>query len=404
MSRVLILGGGGAIGRMALSSAAACSAVDEIVVADRIGAAAQRAAAPFEGQATPMTLDVFDDVALRRAMQDVDAVVNCAGPYYRTGIHCLQAAIAEKRDYLDVCDDWETTHEMLRLDGEARAAGISAIVGMGASPGVTNLLARVAASELDDCQKIVTGWNLDTDKETFLEAEQHRTGTHARITHWLHQLSGEVEIWRNGRRERAKPFAAITLEPPGLKPRTVYTLGHPEPLTLPRTVPAVEWAAHVMVLSRAEAALAHGLAERIRAGGMSVDQATALVVKPSRRPLMLKLRVMAAGVRDRISPLPHYPALFAVADGIKNDRPRRVSVWINRLPPRGLTGATGVPVAVALKMALTNRLDRQGVSTPEEAIDPHLFFEEFASRATERGTAPGALIHIETMDDMEPAP
>ena len=40
MSRVLLLGGGGAVGRQALASTAACSAIDEVVVADRIQAAA----------------------------------------------------------------------------------------------------------------------------------------------------------------------------------------------------------------------------------------------------------------------------------------------------------------------------------------------------------------------------
>lgn len=398
MSRVLLLGGGGAVGRQALASTAACSAIDEVVVADRILAAAERAAAPYPGHAKPIALDVFNDDALRNAMQDVDAVLNCAGPYFRTGVHCLQAAIAEKRPYLDLCDDWETTHEMLRLDGEARAAGVSAVIGMGSSPGVTNLLARVAAAELDTCVKLVTGWNLDAGKEGFIEGEQHHAGTHARVNHWLHQLSGEVEIWRNGRRERARPFAAIRLEPPGLKPRTVYTLGHPEPLTLPRMIPALEWAAHVMVLSRAEASLARGLVERIASNALSVDQATALVLRPARRPLALKARVAMAALHDMVSPLPEYPALFAVAEGRKNEQRRRVSAWVTRMPVGGMNGAAGVPLAVALKLAVTRRLGRAGVSPPEDILDPHIFFEEFATRAAPRTEGHGPMIHIETLD------
>lgn len=398
MSRVLLLGGGGAVGRQALASTAACSAIDEVIVADRIQAAAERAASAYPGHAKPIALDLFDDAALRKAMQDVDAVMNCAGPYFRTGVHCLQAAIAEKRPYLDLCDDWETTHEMLRLDGEARSAGVSAIIGMGSSPGVTNLLARVAASELDSCVKLVTGWNLDAGRETFIEAEQHRAGTHARVDHWLHQLSGEVEIWRNGRRERARPFAAIRLEPPGLKPRTVYTLGHPEPLTLPRMIPALEWAAHVMVLSHAEAALARGLVERIASGSLSVDQASALVLRPARRPLALKARVAMGALRDAMRPLPKYPALFAVAEGRKHEQRRRVSAWLTRMPLGGLNGAAGVPLAVALKLAVTRRLGRAGVSPPEDILDPHIFFEEFATRAAPKSEGTTPLIHIETLD------
>lgn len=400
MKRVLILGGGGAIGRQAAIAVAQTSSVNLTIIADRSKPAAERVAALHPGQAEAVSFDLFDDAALRGAMQGVDAVLNCAGPYYRTGVRCLQAAIAEKKPYLDVCDDWETTHEMLRLDGDARAAGIPAIIGMGASPGVTNLLAKIASAELDACSKLVTGWNLDAGKETFLYAEQHRTGTHARIIHWLHQLSGEVEIWRNGRRERARPFAKIRLAPPGLKAREVFTLGHPEPLTLPRSVHGVEWAAHVMALSRAEAKLARELAAGIQTGDINVDHATKMVLRPSLRPLAMRWRVRMAGLGDFFSPLPKYPALFAVADGMRHGKSQRVSAWINRLPPGDLSGATGVPLAVALKMVLTRRIAAVGVFPPEEIVDPHIFFEEFAVRATPRGVAPTPLLRIESAENV----
>ena len=53
----------------------------------------------------------------------------------------LRAAIRAGCHYVDVCDDWEPTLEMLALDTEARAAGVTAVIGLGASPGITNLLA-----------------------------------------------------------------------------------------------------------------------------------------------------------------------------------------------------------------------------------------------------------------------
>ncbi|MBW2087346.1 MAG: saccharopine dehydrogenase, partial [Deltaproteobacteria bacterium] len=51
--------------------------------------------------------------------------------------------------YIDINDDWEPTLDMLKLDEEARQAGITAIIGMGASPGVSNLLAVKAMSLFD---------------------------------------------------------------------------------------------------------------------------------------------------------------------------------------------------------------------------------------------------------------
>ena len=47
---------------------------------------------------------------------------------------------------------------MLELDGQAREAGVPAVVGIGASPGVSNLPAATAASELDGVDEVITGW------------------------------------------------------------------------------------------------------------------------------------------------------------------------------------------------------------------------------------------------------
>ena len=43
------------------------------------------------------------------------------------------------------------------LDAEARAAGVTAVIGMGASPGVTNLLAARAVAPLDRVDDLFTG-------------------------------------------------------------------------------------------------------------------------------------------------------------------------------------------------------------------------------------------------------
>jgi len=51
--------------------------------------------------------------------------------------------------YLDINDDWESTEAMLAMDAAARGRGVTAVIGMGASPGISNLLARHAMRRLD---------------------------------------------------------------------------------------------------------------------------------------------------------------------------------------------------------------------------------------------------------------
>ncbi len=388
MTNVLIIGGAGAIGRRALAAALACSAVDDVVLADLDGETAAREAAKYPGRVSAMALDVFDEPALRAAMRGKDAALNCAGPFHRTSLPCLKAAIAERCAYLDVCDGWETTRAMLDLDAEARAVGVAAIVGIGAAPGVVNLLARVAASELDRCDEIVTGANMD--------AEASPEGSPGRTVHWARQLGGPVEVWRDGAVARIAPLQPLRVDLPGVGARELYIIGHPEPLTLSRSVAGLRAASHVLALDAKEKALALSLRQRVASGALDAEKAARMARDPAARPWDMRLRLAVAGLGRGGEKA--FPPLFACATGVVNERPRRVGVWLSRLPVGGAAAASGAAIAVALELALTRRLDRVGVSAPEDILDAHIFFEEYAPHATPRGVAPGPLLRIETAD------
>lgn len=54
--------------------------------------------------------------------------------------------------------NWKPTQDALETDGEARRAGVTVLLGIGASPGLTNLLARHSADQLDEVDYIQTVW------------------------------------------------------------------------------------------------------------------------------------------------------------------------------------------------------------------------------------------------------
>src|SRR5918998_4906105 len=147
--KVVALGGAGAMGIAAVRKAVQIGGIDEIVIADRDDTAATLAAElDTTGVAVrARRVDVTDAAAMRAVLDDADVVMNTVGPYYRFGLGVLRAAIDTGTHYIDICDDWEPTLDMLELDVDARSAGVTAIIGMGASPGVSNLLAARAAAE-----------------------------------------------------------------------------------------------------------------------------------------------------------------------------------------------------------------------------------------------------------------
>ena len=157
--RILAIGGSGSMSRYAMRATQNFSAVDEIVIADINKEAANSFASTLNNKVSAIQLDVTDSKALKNSMKGVDTVVNTCGPFFKFGTPILSTAISSGCNYVDICDDWEPTLDMLNLDSAAKLAGISATIGLGASPGLTNLMALIAIRELDSVSKVFTGWD-----------------------------------------------------------------------------------------------------------------------------------------------------------------------------------------------------------------------------------------------------
>ncbi|MGT2491050.1 saccharopine dehydrogenase NADP-binding domain-containing protein [Cupriavidus basilensis] len=98
------------------------------------GRARAYAAALAHPAVDALAVDARDRAALTDILRRYDVVVSTIGPYYLFGTTVLECAIDAGCHYIDICDDPEPTLDMLGLHLKARAAGITAIVGMGAQP------------------------------------------------------------------------------------------------------------------------------------------------------------------------------------------------------------------------------------------------------------------------------
>ncbi|MEV4892171.1 saccharopine dehydrogenase NADP-binding domain-containing protein [Nonomuraea sp. NPDC055795] len=259
MMRILALGGPGSMGRVAVRVAAGLAGVREIVVADRDLDAAHRLVKELGGLPARLSarqVDVTDADGLAAALEGADVVLNTVGPYYRFGPAVLRAAILARTHYLDICDDWEPTLEMLEFDGQARAAGVRAVIGMGASPGISNLLAARAVAELDTVTDLYTAWPVDVPgsgaERTELNGPDGRPI--AAAVHWMQQISGTVAVVSGGQVVQRPPMRPVTLDLPGGRKGTAYTVGHPEPVTLARSYTLTGESASLMVVTPGTAA------------------------------------------------------------------------------------------------------------------------------------------------------
>lgn len=335
--------------------------------------------------------DPGDPSGIRTALNNVDVVVNAVDPD-RSGSAVLEAAIDTGTHYLDACDDCDYVARMLGLDSRAKAAGICAVIGMGTSPGVTNLLASCAAGDLDSISDIYIAWpvdapegNVDVDIDDPLAA----------ATRWMHQLSGTSTVVRSGRLGSEQPLRPVTLELPRGRHGTAYTAGGPEPISLFHTLAPAGDCTTLMVVAPGTAAYLDVLRRDIDRKRLTPKAAAEQLDKPTMwrtlRSLVSASRFKAPGT---------LPPFFAAVSGIKDGRQRLVMAGLVDNPhpagPAPLTASLARSIGIPLGLALFQLIDavnpRAGVHPPEVIIEPHRFFDDLDHCLNRPGYAPSLFV------------
>ncbi len=372
MSTVLALGGCGGVGRYAIPTLLQDDGIERIVLADLDGDRARAQAERYGPRVEPLHLDVTDDGALRRAMADVNIVMNTVGPFFRFGVPILRAAIETGRNYVDICDDWEPTLAMLELADLAKERGVTAIIGLGITPGVSNLLAVAAVGELDEAHEIVTGWDVEAALPEEIASEPS-----AATVHGVEQLTGTIRVRRDGNWSDERPICGVDVDYPGLGVRRAWTIGHPEPVTLPRSFPTVRDCYNVMVTRRSNVVAMRALRWLVDRGILGKRRAAQLAERAEGtggHTPQLEEVVANATHRSQLN----LPPIFALARGIRADKPASVGVMLLAAPAGGIGGTTGVPLGVGVRMLAAGEISKTGVLPPEEAVDPMAFLSHLA--------------------------
>lgn len=374
--RVAVLGAGG-MGARAAATLADLPGIDGLLVADRDA----RRAADLAGRladrragVTARRLDVTDGPALRALLAEVDLVLSTVGPFYRYDVAVLRAAIETGTGYVDICDDWEPTVELLDLDADVRRAGVCAVVGAGASPGLSTLLAAEATARLDAVRHVYTAWPVDAGTSAAARGDDGDLTAGAAAVHWMHQCSGRVAEIRDGTRVHRRPLRPVPLQLPGGRSGTGYTVGHPEPITLSRTVSPTGDAACLMLLRPGTAAYLDVLRRAIDSGALTPEDAAGLLGAPS---ALRVIRSLPGGFGRYRRSAGDLPAFFAAADGTADGAPRRVLARLESPAGGGLfadmAAITGVPAAL-IAVQLVDGPNPPGVHPPDAIVDrPGLF-------------------------------
>ena len=366
--KILALGGSGGMGRFAVSSLINHEKIKKIYVADVNASSAKTFASDFDSRVEGIELDITNNESLINEMSKVDIVINTTGPFFKFGLPILKAAIETTTHYFDICDDWEPTEKMLLMNNDEKSSKITGIIGLGASPGLTNILAYLAILELDEVSKVYTGWNISGAKP---EEKSSQKGINAAMVHGIEQVTGHVKVFNNGKYEMVRPLKEIMINYPEIGERVAYIFGHPEAISFPYHYPNIKDSLNLM----------HG-GEKGLVG----------ILKFIR--LLIEIKLISKNIAARIftfldnstsselkkNDISGLPSVYGYAEGKKGDKNFSVGVTFDdSIQNLSMGEATSLPLACGVKMFLDGVILQRGIHSPESGIiDPKIFLDYFA--------------------------
>jgi lysine 6-dehydrogenase len=359
--KIAVLGAAGAMAQVVVRD------LLEFVPEVEITAADLRPASHPDPRVRTATLDARDEAATARLLEDHDAALNCVTYYFNVPIMhaCLQARVP----YADLGGLYHGTRKQFALHEEFVNAGVPALLGMGSTPGITNVMAGALARGLDRVEAIhVRVGCLDRSASGPLPVPYA-------LDTVLDEFSLEPMVFRGGRPEAVPPMSGketIDFPPPVGRMEALYTL-HSEVAMFPRSFPGLSDATFKVAFepefTRKVAFLVElGFASRVKAlEGAGCSPRETLLTLAARQEV-------PAGDPDDCDVL--RVDLEGRAGGRAIHRRGEMTV----LPhPRWRVAAgsldTGVPLSIAGQLLASRAIATPGVLCPETAVPPDTFFE-----------------------------
>jgi saccharopine dehydrogenase-like NADP-dependent oxidoreductase len=351
--RFVVLGGAGHMGSHIARYLLEVSDGD-VVIADYQAAKAHDLARELGSRVDATYVDARNRDSLLLALRDADVAIGAVGPFYQFAPKMAWAALESGVQYIDICDDYSPIDILFEFDAVARRSGTTVITGLGWTPGLSNVLARHGAEQLDTVREVRIAWVGGA-----ADAEGR-----AVIKHVLHAVSGQIPTYRNGQVVSVPAMSEPELVnfPEPLGATEVFHVGHPEPLTIPRSIPAPLVSLKGALTPRWNNWLAKSLVSSgLTSSQRRIDQLTGLVhrlegVIGTGGIALSGLRVDVAGIRGEELVTLSYSTV---------DRMARL---------------TAIPAAVGAVMLAGGEIESPGVFAPEAIIDPAQFLEALAAQ------------------------
>jgi len=315
------------------------------------------------------SLDASDPNQIRELMKDHDVVVN--GLPKQFALDVLEAALEEK---VSCCDLSSPTESILALDEKAKELKVSYVAGMGATPGVTNLLAKHGVDQLDEADEIHVSF----------AAMRPFALSPALTDTILREFDPENALrtyYKDGEFYPVPPFTGERLInfPYPIGPMKVYFVPHGETRSFPtnlnvkRVFVRGTFTPKDMRLIRSLIEYGFFDANPIKIDGTEIS--------PKELIIQALLQMPEATIKEDLFAY----GLNVEVIGKKVNQKIKRTYWTTH-PPMSAWGApyaysnnVGLPLGICAQLIAEEKVS-YGVNCPEVMVDPDLFFAELAKR------------------------
>ncbi len=377
--RIVVLGGAGMMGCIAVKDLAQSQGVDEVVIADL---SLERATEVQEAIASPKVsvaqVDVTDHERLVALLRGANCALNATIYYFN--LEVMEACLEAKVHYTDLGGLFHLTRKQLELHEAFEEVGITAVLGMGSAPGIPNIHSRYAAERLETMEHVHI-------YDGILPREHDQVRFGYAIATIIDEVTMEPMVYRDGEFMACQPFSEMEeywFTPPIGLLRTHLSL-HSEVATIPLTFQYKgvrecffkinSWGMPRATIEKVKTLVELGVASRepVEVRGIKV------------RPRDFLLTLLAS----------HVPPIRAFLDWPPFD----LEEWRKEIVTevKGISGGreviyrlgtltnfgplpTGVAPSIVAQWLGQGKLERPGAFPPEAAINPGPFFKELEGR------------------------
>jgi saccharopine dehydrogenase (NAD+, L-lysine-forming) len=351
---VAVLGAAGTIAPAIIRDLAESEEVSQLRLldldADRAAAVAAEHA-PGKARAEAVDARSVDQLASRLAGADV--LVNTAS--YRINLEAMQACLTAGCHYVDLGGLYWITHRQRDLHRDFEQAGLLAVLGIGSSPGKTNLMARHGVEQLGG--EAIASIDIAAAGRDPVAATDGRLRPPYSLQTLIDELTLAPVVLSGGEPEEIAPLTAAGVvdygDPIGAA-EAIYTL-HSELATF-------------------------GESFGCRAASFQLSLAPALLDR-LKELIGTSPEEIAAAQRDAAPASDQTVSVHLVT--IRTAGGRRLQVRAETHPHFGLGGSivsTATPAAASVRLLARGQISAHGALPPERCIDPGDMFAELEAR------------------------